>query len=113
MTWVIENKSTASKVALINLKVCFALLNIFYIPQFLCFHDCGVTNENSSCLIMSFQLAPFLCFHLIIPCNNFAKCISIIFTVLFAQGSSKIMARLPQEKLRCSLDLQEPRWSQC
>lgn len=41
--------------------------------MFLCFHDGGVTNENSSCLIMSFQVALFLCFHLIIPYNNFCQ----------------------------------------
>lgn len=37
MTWVIENKSTASKVALINLKVCIALLNIFILECFFVF----------------------------------------------------------------------------
>lgn len=35
MTWVIENKTTTNKVALINLKVCIALLNIFIFHFFI------------------------------------------------------------------------------
>lgn len=131
MTWVIENINPEDKVALINLKVCIALLNAIIFRCFVVSDNGGVITENSSCLVMSFQLSPFgaksffsshilflpfvlfLCFHLIIPYYNFVECISLISTVLFAQGSSKIMARLPQEKLRCSLDLPESRWSQC
>lgn len=54
MTWVIENKNLASKVAFINLKVCIALLNIC-ILLFLLFHDGGAQMKKSSCLVMNFQ----------------------------------------------------------